>query len=132
MTDLKVTLHESPGAPASPSQVATMAANAEVTVEAIDGRMITLRRPGVLAQYKMIEMLGGNAAANSVFVNMVFPVTYVVAVNGEPVPNITTRPQLDALIQQLDEAGIKAVMEGVQANFGGMTDPEATKVAVKN
>lgn len=133
MTDLKVKLHDSTAtAPATPSQVVTMGATAEVVVDVEDGRKVTLRRPGVLAQFKMIEMLGGEAAANSVFVNMVFPVTYVVAVDGEAVPRITTRPQLDALIQQLDEAGIKAVMNGVQLHFGGMTDPEATKAAVKN
>ena len=130
MSDLKVTLHES--AAAAPSQQATRDANFQVTVDAEDGRKITLRKPGVLAQFKMIEMLGGEASANQVFVNMVLPVMFVVAVDGEPVPRITTRIQLDALIQQLDDAGVEAVMQGVPLHFGKQVDPEATKAAVKN
>lgn len=130
MTDLKVTLHES--ATAAPMQQVTRDANFQVVVDVDDGRKVTLRRPGVLAQFKMIEMLGPEASMNSVFVNMVFPITYVIAIDGEQVSRITTRPQLDALIQQLDEAGVKAVVEGVQTHFGAPADPEATKAAVKN
>lgn len=130
MSDLKVTLHES--AAAAPSQQVTRDANYQVNVDASDGRTITLRKPGVLAQFKMIEMLGGETAANQVFVNMVLPVMYVTAIDGEAVSRITTRIQLDALIQQLDESGIEAVMLGVPMHFGGLADPEATKAAVKN
>lgn len=130
MSDLKVTLRES--AAATPSQIATSAAAAEVNVEASDGRTITLRKPGVLGQFKMIEMLGSAAASNEVFVNMVLPVMFVVAIDGEPVSRVTTRAQLDALIQQLDEAGIAAVMQGVPQHFGAPADPEKTKAAVKN
>ena len=130
MSELKVTLHES--AAVAPTQQVTRDANFQVVVDADDGRKITLRRPGVLAQFKMIEMLGAETAMNHVFVNMVFPVTYVIAIDGEPISRITTRPQLDALIQQLDEDGIKAVMEGVTLHFGGPANPEATKASVKN
>jgi hypothetical protein len=130
MSDLKVTLHDSVAD--VPTQQVTRDANYSVVVETSDGRKITLRKPGVLAQFKMIEMLGGAAAANQVFVNMVLPVTFVVAIDGDPVSRITTRSELDALIQRLDEAGIEAVMEAVPANFGKQQDPEAAKAAVKN
>lgn len=130
MNDVKVTLHDN--AVEAPSKQVTRDANFTVDVETSDGRKITLRKPGVLAQFKMIEMLGGAAAANDVFVNMVLPVTFVVAIDGDPVSRITTRPELDALIQRLDEAGIRAVMEAVPANFGQQQDPEDAKAAVKN
>lgn len=130
MSDLKVTLHESTAD--VPTQQVTRDANFTVEVEASDGRKITLRKPGVLAQFKMIEMLGGAAAANQVFVNMVLPVTFVVAIDGDPVSRITTRTELDALIQRLDEAGIARVMEAVPEHFGAQADPEAAKAAVKN
>jgi len=127
---VKLTVRES--TEAAPSKQVTRDANFQVTVEAADGRKITLRKPGVLAQFKMIEMLGGAAAANQVFVNMVLPVTFVVAIDDDPVSRITTRAELDALIQRLDEAGVAKVMEAVPEHFGAQQDPEATKAAVKN
>lgn len=130
MSDLKVTLHDS--AVEAPTKQVTRDANFSMDVETSDGRKITLRKPGVLAQFKMIEMLGGAAAANQVFVNMVLPVTFVVAIDGDPVSRVTTRKELDALIQRLDEPGIEAVMEAVPANFGKQQDPEEAKAAVKN
>ncbi|SDX12751.1 hypothetical protein SAMN05518669_103352 [Variovorax sp. YR634] len=130
MESLKVTLHEA--AEAVPSQQVTRDANFTVTVDASDGRKITLRKPGVLAQFKMIEMLGNEAASNQVFVNMVLPVMFVAAIDGEEISRITTRIQLDALIQRLDDAGVEAVMMGVPMHFGSPADPAATKAAVKN
>lgn len=123
---LKVTLMED-----APSAVVVKAANVEVVIADAKGRKITLKKPGVLAQFKMIEMLGGAAAANQVFVNMVLPVTFVVAIDGESVSRCTTRNELDALIQRLDEDGIEAVMKGVPEHFG-QPDPEKDAQAVKN
>jgi hypothetical protein len=130
MTDLKVTLHDTTAE--TPTQQATRDANYQVTVPVSDGRKVTLRKPGVLAQFKMIEMLGAEASANQVFVNMVLPVMFVIAIDGDPVSRITKRPELDALIQRLDEAGIQAVMENVPLHFGAQLDPDAAKAAVKN
>lgn len=127
MNDLKVTMIEE-----TPSQQVVRAANAEHTVHDSTGRAITLKKPGVLAQFKMIEMLGPAAASNGVFVNMVLPVTFVVAIDGDSVSRCSTRNELDALIQRLDEHGIQAVMEGVPKHFGAQLDPEAAKDAVKN
>lgn len=127
MSDLKVTMIDDE----TPSQQLVKAANAEVVVTDVNGRAITLKKPGVLAQFNMILMLGGEAAANQVYVNMVLPVMFVTAIDGEPVSKVTTRLQLDALIQQLDEAGIAAVMEGVPRHFSA-PNPEADKAAVKN
>lgn len=116
----------------TPSQQVVRAANAEHTVHDSTGRAITLKKPGILAQFKLIEMLGPEASANGVFVQMVLPVTYVTAIDGEPEPRFTTRTQLDALIQRLDEHGIAAVMVGVNEHFGAARDIETTKAAVKN
>ncbi|MEJ7685624.1 MAG: hypothetical protein WKG52_00740 [Variovorax sp.] len=126
MSDLKVTMRDE-----LPSTQVVRAANFEASVVAPDGRKITLKRPGVLAQFKVVEMLGGAAAANSVFMGMVFPILYVVAIDGEPVTRGTTRLEFDALIQRLDEDGVAAVMNGVNEHFG-TPDPEKDKAAVKN
>ncbi|MGC5301786.1 hypothetical protein, partial [Escherichia coli] len=49
------------------------AAAAEHTVTDASGRVITLRKPGILAQYRLIDALG-NSARNEVYVGMVMPV----------------------------------------------------------
>lgn len=120
--DVKVTL--------SPSEELIAKASAEQVVEDSTGRIITLRKPGVLAQYRLVEMLG-ETAKNQVYMGMVLPLLYVSAINDDKLPALSTKREVEALIQRLDEAGIEAVMKGVQEHFGA-PDPEADKVALKN
>jgi len=127
MDGLRVTMHE---ATESPSEQLIAAAKAEAVVTDAKGRAITLRKPGVLAQFRLVEMLG-DSATNQAFVGMCLPLIYVAAIDGEPVSRLTTRRELDALIQRLDEEGVVAVAEGVQQNFGKQ-DPKADEAAVKN
>ncbi len=114
----------------TPSQEVVQSSLKPVIVVDSQGRQITLQKPGVLVQYRLIEMLG-ESASNQTFMGMVLPLIFVSAINGEPVHRMTKRSELDALIQQLDEDGINAVMKGVTENFGAQ-DPEADKAALKN
>ncbi|MGI4776956.1 MAG: hypothetical protein ACRYGA_02365 [Janthinobacterium lividum] len=115
----------------TPSQQVVAAANTEVVVKDTAGRSITLKKPGVLAQFKMIEMLGGDTAQNQTFVNMVFPLMYITAIDGDNVPRCSTRLELDALIQRLDEHGVAAAMKGVPEHFWPKESVEKD-AAVKN
>jgi hypothetical protein len=121
----KVTQNETP-----PS--AQVVAKASAAAETIDprGRIISLKKPGVLAQYRLIEALG-DTAKNEVYVGMVLPLIYVSAIDGDPVTPPTRKSEVEALIQRLDEDGIAAVMEAVRDNYGA-TNPEADKAAIKN
>jgi hypothetical protein len=101
------------------------------TVKDARGRLISLQKPGVLAQFRMIEMLGAQLAENQVYVGMVLPLMYIAEIDGEPVARMTTKRELEALIQRLDEDGIMAVAEGVEKNFG-RPNPEADQAALKN
>jgi hypothetical protein len=120
----KVTLVDSPRA-----EVLAKAA-VEVTVTDTRGRNITLKKPGVLAQYRIIEVAGGEAAKNEVWMGMVIPLIFVTSIDGDPVLQPTSRLQLDALIQRLDEDGLDAVMKGVREYFRG-SEPEVDKAAIK-
>jgi len=73
----------------------------------------------------------GDTAANAVFMNMVFPLTFVTAIDDIPVARITKRSELDALIQQLDQEGVAAVMDGVRAKFGASTVDEQQEAVKK-
>lgn len=99
------------------------------TVTDARGRVITLTKPGVLAQFRQVEMLG-QAASNATYMQMVFPLLFVSAIDGEALA-VTTKRELEALIQQLDEPGLVAVEKGMMENWGKQ-DPEADKAALKN
>ena len=113
-----------------PSDEVIQQAIKPIVVTDSSGRNITLQKPGVLAQYRLIEMLG-DSSTNQTFMGMVLPLIYVTAIDDEPLPRFTKRSEMDALIQRLDEHGINAVMEGVAKNFGA-PDPEKDKAALKN
>lgn len=115
----------------TPSQQLIAAAAASTAVADARGRSITLRKPGVLAQYRLIEALG-DSAKNETYVAMVLPLIYVAEIDGEAVIPPTRKSEVEVLIQRLDEDGINAVLEGVRAAFGGAADPAADKAALKN
>jgi hypothetical protein len=62
---------------------------------------------------------------------MVLPLIYVTAIDGDPVYQPASKREVEALIQRLEEEGVGAVMNGVQANFGA-SNPEADKAKLKN
>ncbi len=95
------------------------------------GRSITLARPSVLAQFRLVETVGGNAAGNQVYMGMVLPLIFVSAIDGDPVRLPATKLELEALIQRLGDAGIEAVQQGVVQHFGSQRSPDEERAAVK-
>ncbi len=102
----------------SPSEQAIAKAAETIQITDSQGRNITLKKPGVLAQFDLIEALG-ESAKNDVFVAMHLPLIYITAIDDVPVPPTTTKLRARALIQRLGEDGVNAVMKAVQEHFGG-------------
>lgn len=116
----------------SPSQMLTADANQSHVVTDKMGRRITLQRPGMLAQYRLVRAVGADAAENRVYMNMLLPLTYVTEIDGAVVPPPSNQAQFDALIQRLDEHGLTACVAGIQQHWGGQqADPEESLQAVK-
>ncbi len=128
---VKVTMNPDPvpTAPTPTEQIIAKAA-AEVVITDPRGRTIKLRKPGVLAQFRLIEALG-DTARNEVYVGMVMPLLYIATIDGEPAFPPSKKSEVEALIQQLDEDGISAISEAVFKNFG-QSNPDAEKAALKN
>lgn len=120
----KVTLKPADAAPS-----AQMAHAAEFNVSDALGRTITLRRPGVLAQYRLVEALG-DTAENRTYMAMVLPIVYVSAVDAEPVLPPQSKLEVEALLQLLDSEGLAAVMAGMQEHFSPQP-PAKRQEAVK-
>lgn len=129
--EVKVTLNQPQAQTQAPSAQAVAKANAEVVFTDPKGRSIKLKKPGILAQYRLIELLGPETAKNVVYLGMVTPLIYVAEIDGDPVPFPVSKREIEALIQRLDEEGVEAVMEEVAKNYKA-ADPEADKGALKN
>lgn len=114
----KVTVHE------SPSQQLVREAVAEQIVPDARGRKITLRKPAVIQQFRLVRLLG-DAAANATYMAMVFPLIFVTAIDGDPVLPPQKESEIEALIQRLDEDGIDAVVKGV-GEYWGEQDAQGT------
>lgn len=112
-----------------PSVEVLAKANEESSVTDSTGRVIKLKKPGVLAQYRLIEALG-DSAANQTYMGMVLPLIYVTEIDGSAVHQPKLKMHVEALIQQLDDAGIEAVMRHVSETYG-KSDPGADKESLK-
>lgn len=123
---MAIEIKEASVAPASPSQ--SLSASGAKAVEVTDalGRVIVLRKPPILAQYRLVEALG-DAASNQAYMAMTIPLLFVGSIDGAPVPTPSKKAEVEALIQRLDETGITAVMEGVQNNFSDNDAASAEK-----
>jgi len=95
-----------------------------------NGRVIKLKKPGALAQFRLVAALGDELSSNRTYMSMVLPLIYVAAIDGDNVSQPKNLLQIEALIQRLDETGLTCVMEAVNKAYGD-TDPEADKEALK-
>lgn len=125
MSDVKVQLTED----ATPSQMAIAKASATVQVTDRRGRLITLKKPGVLAQFRLIEALG-DTAKNETYLAWAMPIIFVVDIDGEPVFPAVRKSEVEAILQRLEDEGLAAVMEGAKEHFGS-SDPESDKANIK-
>ena len=129
MSDVKVEISKATPPAATPSQQILAKAQDSIVVVDARGRQITLRKPGVLGQFRLVEALG-KTAENIVYLNMALPIIFVAAIDGEPVIPPATKLEIEALLQRLDEDGLEAVEKGA-AQHWRRSDPEADKEAIK-
>ncbi len=103
----------------------------EITVETADGKKIAVKRPGVLAQYRLVAALG-ELADNRTYLAMCLPVIYVAAIDGDPVLQPNTRREVEGLIQRLGETGMSAVVDAIGEHFTAPNDSEVIDAAKKS
>jgi hypothetical protein len=121
----KLTVHEAQ----TPSAQVVAKGASEVTVHDSKGRAFSIRKPGILAQYGIIETMGPSADI-ATYRGMVTPLIWISAIDGEPVSFPKNRLQLSALIQAVGDEGLEAVVKGIVEHFGDQ-NAEADKAAIK-
>lgn len=100
--------------------------NGTIIVTTPAGKAIEIKRPHVLAQYRLVESIG-ESAENRVYLNMCIPLMWVASIDGNPVPQPTTKLQIEGLISRLDEDGIAAVSKGIEEHFAAKNDAGVAK-----
>ncbi len=117
----------------APSAADELRARLNRSVDVVDalGRTLTLKKPGVLDQLHLIEALGATAK-NDMYLNIVVPVLYVVAINGEAVYKPASKRELEAIVQRLDEDGLQAVARGVEEHFAVPQTPDEFQASLGN
>ena len=90
------------------------------------GRVLTVKRPNVLAQYRLVRTLGADAASNTPYLNMLMPLLYLHKLDGAEV-SIGNQREIDLLIQQLDDDGLVALTGAISENFAKQDDEGAVK-----
>lgn len=95
------------------------------TVTDARGRILALKRPNVLAQYRLVDALG-DSAANRVYLAMCVPVLYLSAIDEQPVSQPSTKREIEALIQRLDDDGLKALNDAIVEHFSTSDQAEVT------
>jgi len=94
-----------------PSEEIIKAANEVEFVPAGD-ISIGMKKPGVLRQFQIVEVVG-ESAKNNVYMAMINPILWVVSVDGDDIPPIGSKLELESLISRLGEEGVYAVMQHV-------------------
>lgn len=106
----------------SPSEQMVRDALKETVLTLEDGRRVTMRKPGILAQFRLAEAMGPDLAANQTWMQMVQPFIYVAAIDGEPVFLPGSKLEMEALISGLGEDGMGQVMAWYVTNVIGPTN----------
>lgn len=107
----KVTITQS-----GPTTSAQIIAAANATFEEKDrrGRVLTMKKPALLSQFRLTEAMGPETAENGAYRAMCLPLMWLTAIDGEAVNLPTTKLEIEAMIQRLDEDGFVALHTGIQ------------------
>ncbi len=87
------------------------------TVTDDTGRVIVIKKPNVLKEFKLIEILGNGLSQNIVYMNMAGALLYIESIDGILV-SVNSKLELEALISRLDTVGVNAVIFAVHEHFG--------------
>lgn len=112
-----------------PSEEIVEAALAPTTVRDARNRVFTLRKPPMSLQYRLVELIGGDAAKNEVYMGMILPILWVARIDETDIFPPRTKAELEALIDIVDDDGMVAI---AGALTGMASPPDLQEQALKN
>ena len=102
------------------------------TFEATDelGRVLRVRKPGMLAQYRHVAMLGKSADSET-YMNMTMPLTFLYAIDEDDTIGFSTIREMEGLIARLGDEGVSCLMKLMEMHFSSEKSSDAGKAALK-
>ncbi|MHB1023335.1 MAG: hypothetical protein ACYC0Z_13090 [Acidobacteriaceae bacterium] len=104
--------------------IKTESGDGSVQVTAKNGRVITLKKPDFLAQFRLEEAIPDSSNR---YYAMCFPLIYVSAIDGDPVPFPSKKREIEGLVSRLGEDGFEAIKSGIDEHFSQKGDTELAK-----
>lgn len=92
----------------TPSGEVVKASAPTKTVTTKLGRTLVVRKPSALNRLRLYEIIGPSAAQNRQYLGHAGLACSVVSIDGEPVAFPTSKRELEALVQRLDDDGLDA------------------------
>lgn len=83
-----------------------------------DGRVLGLRRPGVLERLRLFEAAGPDLSRNDRWLGLAVLAASVTSIDGVPVPFPGTKYAIEAAVQRLGDAGIAAAAAALVPESG--------------
>ena len=125
----KVTVHHDKQEDSPGGSVAKLASQL-VYVKDSKGRKLGLRRLPFLEEFRIVETVGPERAANQVYMGMLNPILCIAEIDGEKIEVPRTHAQVEALINRAGEEGFAAAYEGVAKHFA--VDQKDLENRIKN
>ncbi|MFO0906775.1 MAG: hypothetical protein U0835_00145 [Isosphaeraceae bacterium] len=123
----KVKIHD---AVETPSQAIVRAANQVETLQDARGRTIGVKKMGPLDRLKLFEVIGPENSKNEQYVGYAALAFLVASIDGDAVARPSSKLQLEALVQRLDDDGMDAVAQHLYGQVA--TQQEGDEAALKN
>lgn len=123
----KVTVHTEPKGE-TPSSRVVKEANQLAYVTDGKGRKLGLRQLPFIEEFRIIEAVGPDRAANQVYMGMLNPVLCIAEIDGDPVDIPRTHPQIEALIQRAGQDGFLAAVEWIAGQVSADRKDLETKI----
>ena len=105
-------------------EIKTESGDGSVQVTAKNGKVITLKKPDFLAQFRLEEAIPDSSNR---YYAMCFPIIYVSAIDGDPVPFPSKKREIEGLISRLGEEGFEAIKDGIEQHFPQKGNVETAK-----
>jgi len=110
---MKVTVHDK-AKPKTTAEAVPAADGKLVYVTDEKGRKIGLRQLPFLEEFRIVEAVGPERAANQTYMGMINPLLLIAEIDGEPIDVPRTHPQIEALIKRAGREGFMAALEGMK------------------